>query len=157
MNSLTIMSKIIFYNGKCIQFKHKNIAQHYSRIVVYWHDDVIKWKHFPRYWAFMWRINRSPVNSSRRPVTLNFDVSLICAWTNGWVNSRGAGDLRRNCTLNDGNVMKYYHLWFSWSYFNHHGNHGGNRMLFWDDDKLGRSLVWPSYKDSRRCFLGRLG
>ena len=28
-----------------------------------WHDDVIKWKHFPLYWPFVWGIHRSPVNS----------------------------------------------------------------------------------------------
>ena len=28
-----------------------------------WHDGVIKWKHFPPYWPFVWGINRSPVNS----------------------------------------------------------------------------------------------
>ena len=27
------------------------------------HDDVIKWKHFPRYWPFVRGIHRSPVNS----------------------------------------------------------------------------------------------
>ena len=27
------------------------------------HDDVIKWKHFPRYSPFVWGIHRSPVNS----------------------------------------------------------------------------------------------
>ena len=27
------------------------------------HGDVIKWKHFPRYWPFVWGIHRSPVNS----------------------------------------------------------------------------------------------
>ena len=27
------------------------------------HDDVIKWKHFPRYWPFVWGIHRSPVTS----------------------------------------------------------------------------------------------
>ena len=27
------------------------------------HDDVIQWKHFPRYWSFVGRIYRSPVNS----------------------------------------------------------------------------------------------
>ena len=32
---------------------------------------------------------------SQRPVTRSFDVSLICTWTNGWVNNRDAGDLRR--------------------------------------------------------------
>ena len=49
------------------------------------HDDVIKWKHFPRYWPFVQGIHRSPV-------TRSFDVSLICAWMNGWLNTREAGD-----------------------------------------------------------------
>ena len=30
------------------------------------HDDVIKWKHFPRYWPFVRGIHRSPVNSRRK-------------------------------------------------------------------------------------------
>ena len=30
------------------------------------HDDVIKWKHFPRYWTFVRGIHRSPVNSSHK-------------------------------------------------------------------------------------------
>ena len=42
------------------------------------HDDVIKWKHFPRYWPFVRGIHRSPVNSpvgaTQRPVTRSFDV-----------------------------------------------------------------------------------
>ena len=36
------------------------------------HDDVIKWKHFPRYWLFVRGIHRS--FPSLRPVTRNFDV-----------------------------------------------------------------------------------
>ena len=31
-----------------------------------WHDDVIKWKHFPRYWPFVGGIHRSPVNSPHK-------------------------------------------------------------------------------------------
>ena len=59
------------------------------------HDDVIKWKHSPRYWPFVRGIQRSPVNSppflritgplcgeftsprwipAQRPVTGSFDV-----------------------------------------------------------------------------------
>ena len=60
------------------------------------HDDVIKWKHFPRYWPFVRGIHRSPVNSPRKgqwPWALMF--SLICACINSWVNNRKAGDLRR--------------------------------------------------------------
>ena len=60
------------------------------------HDDVIKWKHFPRYWPFVRGIHRSPVNSphkGRWRGALMF--SLICVWINGRVNNLEAGDLRR--------------------------------------------------------------
>ena len=63
----------------------------------WYHDDVIKWKHFPRYWPFLRGIHRSPVNSPHRGQwrrALMF--SLICAWINGWVNNGEAGDLRRH-------------------------------------------------------------
>ena len=30
------------------------------------HDDVIKWKHFPRYWLFVRGIHRSPLNSPHK-------------------------------------------------------------------------------------------
>ena len=33
---------------------------------VIFHDDVIKWKHFPRYWPFVRGIHRSPVNSPHK-------------------------------------------------------------------------------------------
>ena len=42
---------------------------------------------------------------SQRPVTQNFDVFFRCARTNGWVNSRDAGDLRRHRTHYDVTVM----------------------------------------------------
>ena len=50
-----------------------------------YHDDVIKWKHFLRYWPF--------VHKGHWRRALMF--SLIWAWINDWVNSREAGDLRR--------------------------------------------------------------
>ena len=59
------------------------------------HDDVIKWKHIPRYWPFVREIHRSPVNSPHKGQwrgALMF--SLIWVWTNDWVNNRDAGDLR---------------------------------------------------------------
>ena len=61
------------------------------------HDDVIKWKYFPCYWPFVRGIPRSLGNSPHKGQwrgALMF--SLICAWINGWVNNREAGDLRRH-------------------------------------------------------------
>ena len=77
------------------------------------HDDVIKWKHFPRYWLFVRGIHRSPVNSPHKGQwrgTLMF--SLICAWINGWVNNRMAGDLRRHRVQYDVTVMGCFLLHF---------------------------------------------
>ena len=70
------------------------------------YDDVIKWKHFPRYWPFMRGIHRSPVNSPNKGQwhrALMF--SLICVWTNGWINNRDAGDLRHHRAHYDVIVM----------------------------------------------------
>ena len=60
------------------------------------HDDVIKWKHFPRYWPF-------PHKGQWCGVLM---FSLICAWINGWVKNHAAGDLRRHCTHYDVTVMQ---------------------------------------------------
>ena len=60
------------------------------------HDDIIKWKHFPRYWTFVRGIHRSLVNSPHKGQWLGaLMFSLICARINGWVSHREAGDLRR--------------------------------------------------------------
>ena len=72
------------------------------------HDDVIKWKHFPRNWPFVRGIHRSPVNSPRKGQwrgALMF--SLIYVWINDWVNNREAGDLRRYRAHSDVIVMKH--------------------------------------------------
>ena len=71
------------------------------------HDDVIKWKHFPRNWPFVPEIHRSPVNFPHKGQwrgALMF--SLIYAWINDWVNNREAGDLRRQHGHYDVIVMK---------------------------------------------------
>ena len=70
------------------------------------HDNVIRWKYFPRYWPFVRGIQRSPVNSPHKGQwcwALMF--SLICLWINGCVNSREAGDLRRHRAQYDVTVM----------------------------------------------------
>ena len=71
-----------------------------------WHDDVIKWKHFPRNWPFVRGIHRSPVNSPHKGQWLGaLMFSLICVWINAWVNNREAGDLRSYLAHYDVTVM----------------------------------------------------
>ena len=53
------------------------------------HDDVIKWKHFPRYWPC---VRESSSHQWR-------------AWTNGWADNRDAGDLLRHRAHNDVTVI----------------------------------------------------
>ena len=77
-----------------------------------WHDDVIKWKHFTRYWPFVRGIHRWPVNSPHKGQwrgTLMF--SFICVWINDWVNNSEAGDLRRHRGHYDVTVMIWKHLY----------------------------------------------
>ena len=69
-----------------------------------YHEDVIKWKTFPRYWPFVQIINRSPVNFPHKGQwrrALMF--SLICAWIIGCANTntREARDLRRHVAYYD--------------------------------------------------------
>ena len=115
-----------------------------SRSTISSHDDVIKWKHFPRYWPFVRGIHRSLANSPYKGQwrgALMF--SLICAWTNGWVNNWGAGDLRRHDAHYDiivvstqrlahrhlklwripvGNTLfSVLAMWFSWHGFSNFG------------------------------------
>ena len=95
-------------------FVNKNIKAHTHRCfgevrISLTHDDVIKWKHFPRYWPFVRGIHRSPVNSLHKGQwrgALMF--TLICARINGWINNRKAGDLKRNRAHYDVIVM----MWF---------------------------------------------
>ena len=70
------------------------------------HDDVIKWKPFPRYWPFLRGIHRLPLNSPHKGQWCGaLLLSLICVWINGWVNNREAGDLRRDRAHQDVIVM----------------------------------------------------
>ena len=78
---------------------------------VYWiflkKYDIIKWKHFPRYWLFVKGIHQSmvdlPPKGQWHGVLL---FSLIYAWINGWANNRDARDLRCHHTHCDVTVMR---------------------------------------------------
>ena len=68
------------------------------------HDDVIKWKHFRRYWPFVWGIHRSPVNSPHkgqwRGVCCSFDLRLnkrLSKQSWGWWFETLSRPLWRHC------------------------------------------------------------
>ena len=73
---------------------HPSLKNHHLKI---YYDDVIKWKHFPRYWPFVRGIHRWPMNSPDKGQwrgALMF--SLICSWINGWGNDGEVGGMRRH-------------------------------------------------------------
>ena len=79
------------------------------------HDDVIKWKHFPRYWPLVRGIHRSPVKSPHKGQwrgALMF--SLIYVWITVWENNREASDLRRYRANYDVIVMWQKVLQYAW-------------------------------------------
>ena len=54
---------------------------------------------------------KSPVTGdfpAQRPMTRSFDIFFICAWTNGWLNNREAGDSRRHRAHYDVTVMEKF-------------------------------------------------
>ena len=56
-----------------------------------------------RNWSFVrWPVNSPHKGEWRRALVF----SLICAWTNVWVNNRDAGDLRRHRAHYDATIMK---------------------------------------------------
>ena len=100
---VTITTKIERNTSNCILIKRQmnnfisNFKQHFfiTPLLEHIHDDVIKSKHFPRYWPFAWGIHRSPVNSPHKGKWCG-DLMFSLIWIHGWVNNREAGDLRRH-------------------------------------------------------------
>ena len=77
-----------------------------SRAATGHHDDVIKRKHFPRYWPFVRGIHWSPVTFPHKGQWRgDLMFSLICFWINDWENNREAGDYRRYRAHHDVIVM----------------------------------------------------
>ena len=73
---------------------------------LWFHYDVIKWKHFPGHWSIVRGIHRSSVNSPHESQWCRALIfCLMCAWTNGWTNNRDAGDVRRHRVGYDVTVM----------------------------------------------------
>ena len=128
------------------------------------HDDVIKWKHFPRYWPFVRGIHLSRVNSPHKGQwrgALMF--SLMCVWINGWENNREAGDLRRHRAHYDVIVMISSSMSSHWKSFKDQVTRGLN--LWVSDLQLSYELLdlkWihldsmlyaPDFTNASYCML----
>ena len=89
------------------------------------HDDVIKWKHFPRHWPSVPGIHWSLVNYPYKDQWRgDLMVSLIFARINGSVNNREAGDLRRHRAHYDVIVMGWlYRVTMHYSYYSQREKH----------------------------------
>ena len=71
------------------------------------HDPyIIKWKHFPHHWPFVWGIPAQEF-PQKGQWCWAFMYSLICTWINAWINNCEAGDLRCHHTHYDVTVMIY--------------------------------------------------
>ena len=104
-----LIINVFFLPVRVILTNHNFLLSWVLVVLMPWHDDVIKWKHFPRYWPFVRGIHRSPVNSPQKGQwrgALMF--TLICARINGWVNNGEAGDLRRNRGHYDVIIMEWF-------------------------------------------------
>ena len=88
-----------------LHIRNSHTGRCWSRRNFHLHDDVIKWKHFPRYWPSVRGIHRSPHKGQwRRDLMFSF----ICARMNGWVSNRETGDLR--CCRAHYDVIVMYHI-----------------------------------------------
>ena len=113
-----------------------------------YHDDVIKWEHFPRYWPFVRGIHWSPVNSPHKGQwrgALMF--SLICAWTSVWAHTRDAGDLRHHSAHYDVTAM-WWMIWIrnTWRIYV-----SMNRLIIGSGNGLS-SIAAPSH-DLSQCWF----
>ena len=118
--------------------------------------DVMKSKHFQRHWPFVRGIHRSPVNSPHKGQWRGaLVISLMCAWTNGWINNWNAGDLRHLRAHYDVTVMRY-------------GVHAPGPpillclnnciyiaiLIVWSSNVITSLMMWKLRKLSRKSMLG---
>ena len=72
------------------------------------HDEVIKWKHFPRCGPCV-HVCWGGGFTGHRGTKTSDAFSFIYSWTNSWVNNNGTGDLRRRRPYHDVTLMKTQH------------------------------------------------
>ena len=114
-----ISAYFAYYLSWFVHGTHQWSLTRWGRGKIAAHGDVIKWKHFLRYWPFVRGIHRSPMNSPHKGHwrgALMFP--LICDWINSWVNNCEAGDLRRHRAHYDVTAMHFADDIFTCIFFN---------------------------------------
>ena len=106
-----VTQKMIPFDDVIMQNAHRvKLRMYCPRILcvvsAYNHDDVIEWKHSPRYWPFVRGIHWSPVDSPYKDQWRGA-LMLSLIWTNSLANNRGVGDLRHNRTNYEVTAMTY--------------------------------------------------
>ena len=118
--SMAVHVSNLFWSSRMIDSGRRVIVKYmYLGILVHcdWDagllNDVIKWKHFPRYWPFLRGIHRSVVNfPAQRPVTQSFYIFLdlclikrLSEHSRGWWFELLSRPLWRRC--NGYHVLRY--------------------------------------------------
>ena len=128
-------------------------------LVVAGHDDIVKWKHFLRYWSFVRGIPRSSVNSPHKGQWHGAMMfSLICIWINIWINNCEAGDTVAPIMTSLWWVMSHGHhdIWITshsnvWStacLTSYNRKHQSSALLAFRPDVRG-ILWWPVVSPQR--------
>ena len=115
------------------------------------HDDVIIWKHFPRYWLFVRGIHQSPAISPHKG---QWRGALMFSWIyariNGWVNNREAGDMRRHQAHCDVIIITIAFCCISMSY---HDFDTSIRLFIWSHKYFSVCICIPTRLDIREMWL----
>ena len=107
------MDGFLLANTEVTHLNHWSLVSPYSITVLARHDDVMKWRHFPRNWPFVRGIHRSRWFPTQSPVTRSFDVFFDLRLNKrlskqpwGWWFETPSCSLWRQCNdIGSGNVL----------------------------------------------------
>ena len=86
---------LLSFDSKSLMCVPEGWFDNNQAITMIYHDDVFKWKHFPRYWPFVRGIHRPPVNpphkdqwrGALRRHRAHYDVIVMTPTNGAWVPS----------------------------------------------------------------------
>ena len=101
-SQLTMMMIIVIMIMAIVMVIIYMFAEMYDTLACHWgpprddhHDDVIKWKHVPRYWPFVRGFHRSPVpRSFDVSLDLRLNKQLSRQWCGWWFETPSRPSLR---------------------------------------------------------------